>query len=104
MITFEGIYAADRGQAAAVTFYTFCGGWTLTQLAVAAHVPGHCVAWLHSMRALGQSIKRLAVKRNVYKPRSCFLFLKTAATFCMCFMGGSCWCVACNYGTQLPAT
>ncbi|KIZ01885.1 hypothetical protein MNEG_6075 [Monoraphidium neglectum] len=25
VITFEGIYAADRGQAAAVTFYTFCG-------------------------------------------------------------------------------
>lgn len=25
MITFEGIYAADKGQAAAVTFYTFCG-------------------------------------------------------------------------------
>lgn len=26
VIVFEGIYAADRGQAAAVTFYTFCGG------------------------------------------------------------------------------
>lgn len=26
VITFEGIYAADRGQAAAVTFYTFAGG------------------------------------------------------------------------------
>ena len=25
VITFEGIYKADRGQAAAVTFYTFCG-------------------------------------------------------------------------------
>jgi hypothetical protein len=25
VITFEGIYAADRGQAAAVTFYTFAG-------------------------------------------------------------------------------
>lgn len=25
MITFEGVYAADRGQAAAVTFYTFAG-------------------------------------------------------------------------------
>lgn len=25
VITFEGIYAADKGQAAAVTFYTFCG-------------------------------------------------------------------------------
>ena len=26
VITFEGVYAADRGQAAAVTFYTFAGG------------------------------------------------------------------------------
>lgn len=25
VITFEGTYKADRGQAAAVTFYTFCG-------------------------------------------------------------------------------
>lgn len=25
VITFEGVYAADRGQAAAVTFYTFAG-------------------------------------------------------------------------------
>lgn len=25
VITFEGIYAPDRGQAAAVTFYTFAG-------------------------------------------------------------------------------
>jgi len=27
VIVFEGIYAADRGQAAAVTFYTFVGEW-----------------------------------------------------------------------------
>lgn len=25
VITFEGVYAPDRGQAAAVTFYTFAG-------------------------------------------------------------------------------
>lgn len=28
VITFVGLYAADKGQAAAVTFYTFCGAWT----------------------------------------------------------------------------
>jgi hypothetical protein len=27
VIMFEGIYAADRGQAAAVTFYTFAGAF-----------------------------------------------------------------------------
>jgi hypothetical protein len=26
VITFEGVYAPDKGQAAAVTFYTFAGG------------------------------------------------------------------------------
>lgn len=26
VITFEGIYAADKGQAAALVFYLFCGG------------------------------------------------------------------------------
>jgi hypothetical protein len=34
VITFEGVYAADRGQAAAVTFYTFAGefDWHLLKL------------------------------------------------------------------------
>jgi hypothetical protein len=27
VITFVGTYAASRGQAAAVSFYTFFGGW-----------------------------------------------------------------------------
>ncbi len=29
VITFEGIYAADKGQAAALVFYLFCGGCQL---------------------------------------------------------------------------
>ena len=33
VITFEGIYAADRGQAAAVTFYTFAGKGSLVRMA-----------------------------------------------------------------------
>jgi hypothetical protein len=32
VITFEGVYAADRGQAAAVTFYTFAGGLLTTSV------------------------------------------------------------------------
>ncbi len=33
VITFAGLYKADKGQAAAVTFYTLIGAWDLIVLA-----------------------------------------------------------------------
>ncbi len=42
VITFAGLYAADKGQAAAVTFYTFVGGFC------AGHTHTHTYTHTHT--------------------------------------------------------
>lgn len=77
VITFVGLYAADKGQAAAVTFYTFCGASYAKPLGLLSAATS-CLGDAFQLYHLGGSFS--AVHHPQAPARSCTQFCNTCRT------------------------